>query len=727
MRWWFVALLVACGPDDADSKPVEYGLRNQDWDGDGFDRPDDCNDSDPEAFPGAVERCNGIDDDCDDAIDDDIAVTYYRDRDGDGWGAPEKPFDICWHPDGYVEQSGDCDDMNAAISPDADEICDIDGTDEDCNGLANEADPGLSDALPAYVDADHDGFGVGAPDYVLCFATPGLALVDGDCDDTSAGSSPERVEVCDPADVDEDCDGLADDSDPEGPWEAIAWFVDADGDGFGDPATGPRWFCDGASSGWVADASDCDDGDAIVYPNRYEDCDDGLDNDCDGMPDDCGAIPAIDLGTADLIVIGDVDGYELGYSVSWADLDGDGVPELLLGTPRGSVSSPSTGVVHVVPGESRGEHNAGDLATAILEGGETYQRFGGALRGLRDDDGDGYDGVAVGAHGNWEIDGVWIFEGPLSGTVGQGSADAHLELGGEYGQCSVALTYGDVNDDGARDYVVGCAADYVVGQARLALGPLSGTVGDSDGSLMGISESDLFGLSVTVVGDTDGDGTDDVAVGAPGYGDYDGVAFLVLAPDFVSADADVLDVASGSLYGLADEWLGYAMAAGDVNGDGYADLFVAATGARIGGDSDVGRVYGILGPVDEAMSSADVQFDGVDRGDTFGASIAADGDVNGDGWADVIIGATTADHAAGFGQTGGAYLFYGPMSSGTRVGTDARARLDGRQPGDFCGSSVTLVPDVSGDGRADVLVGSLNMHDGPDQPGGAYLVTSDRL
>ena len=153
--WWVVALLPACG-SPTDSKPVEYGLRNQDWDGDGYDRPDDCNDADPEAFPGAVERCNGIDDDCDDLIDDDMAVTYYRDRDGDGYGASGTSFDICWHPDGYVEKSGDCDDAKAAISPTAVEICDIDGVDEDCNGVANEDDPGVSDAQPAYVDADDD-------------------------------------------------------------------------------------------------------------------------------------------------------------------------------------------------------------------------------------------------------------------------------------------------------------------------------------------------------------------------------------------------------------------------------------------------------------------------------------------------------------------------------------------------------------------------------------------
>src|SRR6185436_18479751 len=167
--------------------------------------------------------------------------------------------------------TGDCDDADALVSPAAVEVCDLDGVDEDCNGVANEADPGVTDARAAYVDADNDGFGVGAPDQVLCFATPGLAVIDGDCDDSMAERSPEQVEVCDPADVDEDCDGLADDVDPEGPWQAIEWFADVDGDGFGNPATGPAWFCDGAPAGWAADNSDCDDADSLAYPNHYED------------------------------------------------------------------------------------------------------------------------------------------------------------------------------------------------------------------------------------------------------------------------------------------------------------------------------------------------------------------------------------------------------------------------------------------------------------------------
>jgi hypothetical protein len=714
MRCWWFALLPGCGPP-ADSKPIEYGLRNQDWDGDGYDRPDDCNDADPEAFPGAVERCNGIDDDCDDLIDDDIAVPYYRDRDGDGYGATGTSFDICWHPDGYVEATGDCDDADPAISPTALEICDLYGIDEDCNGVANEDDPGVIDAHPAYVDADNDGYGVGAPDFVLCFATPGLSLTDGDCDDTTAERSPERIEVCDPGDVDEDCDGLADDFDPEGPWQATAWFVDADGDGFGDPSTGPAWFCDGVPPGWVDDALDCDDSDTTAYPNHYEDCQDGLDNDCDGVPDDCGPIPAINLSGADLAVAGDLDG--LGDAVSWSDLDGDGSPELLLGAPT---EYDGAGEVHVVPGRLRGEHDASDVETALLEGDGSFEYYGVPVVGLPDSDGDGMGGIAVGAMNAEGDEDIWLFDGPFTATVGQSSADAVIAIIGDSSGCWKAYAYGDSNGDGALDHVVG-STSCTSGRAHLVLGPVSGTIETFDGVLTADGETDAVGSSIAFVGDTDGDGSDDVAIGAQGYDSGDGAAFVVLGPDFVGADSDVATVASGVLKGVGDEGAGAAMTAGDVNGDGYGDLFVAAPRAGIAGALEVGRVYGVLGPIDEdAMSNPALRFQGEDRHDQFGISVAANGDVNGDGWDDLLVGAEYADHnPVTAGEVGAAYLFYGPMS-GTLVATEARVRIDGELENSSAGSSVAVVPDVSVDGRADVLIGASRWST-------AYLVTSEGL
>jgi len=256
----------------------------------------------------------------------------------------------------------------------------------------------------------------------------------------------------------------------------------------------------------------------------------------------------------------------------------------------------------------------------------------------------------------------------------------------------------------------------------LVLGPVSGTIETSDGRLTTDGETDALGSSIAFVGDTDGDGSDDVAIGALGYYSYDGAAFLVLGPDFVDADTDVATAASAALYGDDEETAGTAMAAGDVNGDGYADLFVAAPRAPIGLEQEHGRVYGVLGPIDEdAMSNPALRFDGEDRGDQFGVSVAANGDVNGDGSDDLLVGAEYADHSPVVaGEVGAAYLFYGPMSNGTRIATEARVRIDGELENSSLGCSVAIVPDVSADGRADVLIGTRRSST-------AYLVTSEPL
>src|SRR6185503_9937722 len=111
------------------------------------------NDADALVFPGADERCNGADDDCDGEIDDGLDETWFRDRDGDGFGGDES-VESCTAPVGYASQAGDCDDLQAAINPGAVEVCDVAGVDDDCDALVNEDDPGLEGGMLLYTDAD---------------------------------------------------------------------------------------------------------------------------------------------------------------------------------------------------------------------------------------------------------------------------------------------------------------------------------------------------------------------------------------------------------------------------------------------------------------------------------------------------------------------------------------------------------------------------------------------
>ncbi len=261
----------------------------------------DCDDDNDSVHPDAEEWCDGVDNDCDGQVDEDIAYAdWYADEDGDGYGDPDNSVNACQQPDGYLEDSQDCDDGDEDINPEADEYCD--GVDNDCDGDTDEAD--ALDAVIWYPDGDGDGYGDAlATGTARCAAEGDEVLDNSDCDDHSAGTNPAATEICDDAGADEDCDGLVDDADDStDPASMSTWHPDVDGDGFGDSYSSTlacTW-----PSGHIDDDSDCDDGDGMINPAMDEICD-GADNDCDGLVDDA------DAGVTDA-------------STWYADDDGDG-------------------------------------------------------------------------------------------------------------------------------------------------------------------------------------------------------------------------------------------------------------------------------------------------------------------------------------------------------------------------------------------------------------------
>lgn len=203
-------------------------------------------------------------------------VTSYRDADRDGWGVDQGAIEGCTVPQGRVTRGGDCDDENPEVSPGAVEQCG--GTDEDCDGLTNEA--GATGEATWYVDADGDGFGDPLADPVFaCARSLGLSENAEDCDDEDAGVHPRAAELCDG--VDQDCDGLPDDG-----VALPTWYRDLDGDGHGDPFETLDTCVQ--PDGYVDEGSDCDDGDDQINPNAEDTPLDGIDQDCDGS-DDCSA------------------------------------------------------------------------------------------------------------------------------------------------------------------------------------------------------------------------------------------------------------------------------------------------------------------------------------------------------------------------------------------------------------------------------------------------------
>jgi hypothetical protein len=270
-------LLVACPkePEPVDTAPPEDTAPEViDADEDGYTEDEDCDDRDASIHPGAEEICDGIDNDCDEEIDEDLTTVYFQDADGDGYGLDETAEALCEAPDGWVEQGEDCDDSRDDVHPGADEPCD--GADNDCDGEIDEEGDSIW-----YGDADGDGFGDADVTQVACSPGDGWAANDEDCDDSRADVNPDAEEVCDEAD--NDCDGAVDED------VTTTFYADDDGDGWGDE-TDTTQACE-LPEGYLAEAGDCDDEDAAIHPGADEYCD-GVDNDCDDVLDNDDAVDA---------------------------------------------------------------------------------------------------------------------------------------------------------------------------------------------------------------------------------------------------------------------------------------------------------------------------------------------------------------------------------------------------------------------------------------------------
>ena len=288
----FVSLfLAACAgsPKSADTAGQTGGLSTADADGDGFDASEDCNDADATVNPGAEEWCNGIDDNCDGSVDEGVLEEFFVDADGDGHGDPDQPVAACALPDGHASAPTDCDDSDAAVSPDAAEVCNT--RDDNCDGSVDE---GVT--LEFWADEDGDGYGDPAAPQAACSLPDGAADNDQDCDDSAATVHPAAAEVCN--ERDDNCDGLTDEG------TTTTFYEDRDADGFGrlDSTTDA---CE-LPTGYAATGGDCDDETPAVNPAAAEACN-SIDDDCDGLVDDL-----------------DTDAPVVGATTFYADTDADG-------------------------------------------------------------------------------------------------------------------------------------------------------------------------------------------------------------------------------------------------------------------------------------------------------------------------------------------------------------------------------------------------------------------
>lgn len=441
--------------------------------------------------------------------------------------------------------------------------------------------------------------------------------------------------------------------------------------------------------------------------------------------------------TVDLIMTGEASNSNFGYSVSLAgDVNGDGNCDVIVGshtfgTNSGrayiyfgspvmndvtdiilngfgdswfgrSVSSAgdinNDGYIDVIVGEYRynsmagrayifyGGANMDVVADFKIEGEASTNYLGNSVSSAGDVNGDGYSDVIAGAYGyNSNTGKAYLYMYGMSGTLNYDLVMTGETGGNDFG-FSVASA-GDVNGDGYCDVIAGARGySSTTGRAYIYYGG-SSMNNTADVVFTGEAANNYFGCSVSSAGDVNGDGYADVIVGAYQYSTYRGKAYIYFGGASMNNTVDVsmIGEASGNYFGYS------VSSAGDVNGDGYSDVIIGAPNIN----TQTGKAYLYYGGA--SMNNAvDLTFNGAAITDQFGYSVASSGDVNGDGFNDIIIGAIGYNSSVGR-----AYIYYG----GTAIDNTADVIMTGDTPGYF-GYSVAAAGDFNGDGYSDALVGA---------------------
>jgi hypothetical protein len=405
----------------------------------------------------------------------------------------------------------------------------------------------------------------------------------------------------------------------------------------------------------------------------------------------------------------------LGWSVSGAgDVNGDGYDDVIVGAPyytNGTLNF--CGAAYVHHGSPSG---VASTASATLTGGGTYDYFGWSVSGAGDVNGDGYDDILVGAYHYDNFTGrAYVHHGSSSGVLARASVILTGGAANDQFGFSVAGA-GDVNDDGYDDVVIGApyhsnGALTESGAAYIHHGSTSSVSTSASTTLTGSATYNFLGNSVSGAGDTNGDGFDDVVIGAPGYSSgsllYSGRAYIHQG----SASGVSSSASSTVTGGAASDYLGYSVAgAGDVNGDGYDDVILGANYYTSGALPSAGAAYIHHGSPSGVTTSASSTLTGSAAYRELGFSVASAGDVNNDGFDDVIVG---SNNYTGAGE---AYIHQGSAGGVSLIAT---VTLSGVTLGDGFGWSAAGAGDVNGDGHDDVIVGAPRYDNGALSDAGA--------
>ncbi|MDH5715996.1 MAG: hypothetical protein OEZ30_10555, partial [Candidatus Aminicenantes bacterium] len=401
----------------------------------------------------------------------------------------------------------------------------------------------------------------------------------------------------------------------------------------------------------------------------------------------------------DMRVLGKNAADDSGWALAHGDINGDGFMDIIISADYASPGDPprtEAGETYVIFGSSLPPSTI-DLSTEsadITVCGDDAGDYSGIAVASGDINDDGCDDIIIGAH--WADPGdparedagetyVIFGSSPSSPvTIDLSTTPADITIfGAAYGyESGFAVASGDVNGDGYADLIIGAryarpggrinaGETYVIFGSSSPSSNIDLSTDQADITVWGDYAFDMIGEAVAS-GDVNGDGYDDVIIGTPWYdsagGSDAGVTYVIFGSSFSSPPYTIdlsTDQADITVLGAdTRDYSGWAVASGDVNGDGYDDIIIGADCADPGGRINAGETYVIFGfitpwpvTIDLSTQSADITVCGAVAYDTAGRGVAS-GDVNGDGYDDVIIGAKEAD-PGGRSKAGETYVIFG--------------------------------------------------------------------
>jgi len=410
----------------------------------------------------------------------------------------------------------------------------------------------------------------------------------------------------------------------------------------------------------------------------------------------------------------------LGVSVAGAgDVNGDGFSDIIVGAQLFDNGTTDEGAAFIYHGSVAGINS---IAATMVESNQAFCQFGFSVAGAGDVNGDGYSDVIVGAYTFDDIEtnegAAFIYYGSATGI--NNIAAATLESNQVGASLGVAVACaGDINGDGFSDLIVGATqydnVETNEGAAYIYFGSAAGINLTATTILESNQANAQMGRGVASAGDVNGDGYSDVIVGASQYDNVEineGAAFVYHG----SATGINITATTMTESGQVNANLGYAVSgAGDINGDGYSDVIVGAPYFD-NGQTDEGVVFIYHGSANGINPTSAAMLESNQAASGFGFSVSEAGDVNGDGYSDVIIGAPYFDNP----QTdeGRAFIYHG---SAAGINVVAAATVESNQSNANLGFSVSAAGDVNGDGYADVVVGAYRYDNGQLDEGAAFV------